>query len=397
MKIFTVVSATIATLSVTNIFAQEFEPAPYALTDGFAVIPVLSADVRYDDNIYNDENDTTNSTIFILKPSIKFGTDDGINRYGGSYELISGSYTNGSEDNFLDHKLALLAHTEYSAKQRTDFNIGFRNLHEDRGSGLTESNPNFIDTPLKYNELSARGYYQYGGMNALMRIGGGIAYADKKYQNFTEQSKYNDEASVKFFADFDYQLGNVTFLTFDIYTKELEYDYVRVNSDSRDNRDSRALIGTRWEGLGKTTGLVKVGYQYKTFQNDNRESFDGSTIDLGLTWQPVQHSSLTAHLNRAAEDTDTVGDYIEVIGASLAWQHGWTESFSSNLQYLYNNEDYIGADRTDNTHNFMVYLNYNVTRWFKVKAGYELSNKDSNADNISYDKNAVNVGIEVAL
>ncbi|WP_157822463.1 outer membrane beta-barrel protein [Psychromonas sp. Urea-02u-13] len=395
MKFLPAVS--IIAMSVSSAFAQNFEPAPYELTDGFSIIPQVTAGVRYDDNIYNDEFNSTSSSIYILKPSIKFGTDDGINRYGGLYELTSATYSKGSEDNFLDHNIALLAHTEFSAKHRTDFKFGFANLHEDRGDGLTETNPNFFAEPLKYNALTARGYYQYGGLTSLMRIGGGVAYGNKTYQNFVEQTKYSDSNGLRFFADADYQVGDVTFLTFDLFSTDIQYDHLRVNSDSRDNVDSRALIGLKWKGLGKTTGTMKAGYQYKTFDNDNRESFSGNTANIGLAWKPVEYSTFNIHLNRDAEDSDTVGDYIEVLGASIGWDHNWTEKLNSSVQFIYSNEDYIGASRSDDTSNALFYVDYSFTRWLKVTAGYEFTTKDSTAANISYDKNAANIGVVVAL
>jgi len=385
--------ASMVALSVSNVSAQQFEPAPYELTDGFAITPQVSATVRYDDNIYSAESDTTSSSIFLLTPSIKFGTDDGINQYGGSYELTSGSYSESSDDNFVDHKLKLLAHTEFSAKQRTDFIFSFSNLHEDRGTGLTETGALDFDEVLKYNELTAQGYYQYGGLSSIMRVGGGIAYADKAYQNFTEQTDQSDVSGLRFYTDADYQVGSVTFLTFDLSTTAIEYD----NDTTRDNQDTRALIGLKWQGLGKTTGTVKAGYQHKDFDNSVREDFSGNTVDLGVVWEPVQYSALSAHLTHAAEDSNTVGDYIETLGGSIVWDHNWNDKLDSSLQYIYLNENYIGETREDDTNSVALYLNYDFTRWMKVTAGYEFTSKDSNATNISYDKNAVNLGVVVAL
>lgn len=395
MKLLPVVS--IVAMSVSSVFAQNFEPAPYELTDGFAIIPQVTGTVRYDDNIYNDEFNSTSSGIYILKPSIKFGTDDGINRYGGLYELTSATYSNGSEDDFLDHNFALLAHTEFSEKHRTDFKLGFANLHEDRGSSLTEGDALIFDEPLKYNELTARGYYQYGGLTSLMRVGGGVAYGNKTYQNFVERTKYSDSNGLRFFTDADYQIGDVTFLTFDLYSTDIQYDHLSSTANSRDNVDTRALAGLKWEGLGKTTGLLKVGYQDKTFESKNRDDFSGYNVDLGLAWKPVEYSTFSFHVNRAAEDPETVGDYIKVLGASAGWAHNWSEKFDSNLQFIYINEDYIGVTRTDDTTNASINLNYSFTRWLKVTAGYEFTTKDSNASNISYDKNTANIGIVVAL
>tara|TARA_R110001583_G_scaffold83923_1_gene221204 strand:+ start:21588 stop:22763 length:1176 start_codon:yes stop_codon:yes gene_type:complete len=391
MKLLPVLSLT--ALAVSQVHAVDFEPAPYRLTEGFAIIPQVETTFRYDDNIYNDESDKTSSNILLLIPSFKFGTDDGINQYGGAYELTSGTYSHGSADNFVDHSLTLLAHSEYTSKHRTDFNLGFANTHEDRGSDFSETDSSTFPEPLKYNELTTRGYYQFGGLNSIMRIGGGISYEDKTYQNFTDLSKFGDTTKLTFFADADYQFGSVTYLTFDLSTADKKYDYF----SSKNNQDTVALVGVRWEGLAKTTGTMKVGYQHKTYDDSAKDNFSGVYVDLGLMWEPVQYSTITARVIRDAADSDTVGDYIETLTSSLSWDHHWTESFYSEAQYIYINEDYVGASRQDDTNNAAFYLNYDVLRWLKVKAGYEFTDKSSNADNISYDKNAVSLGVVVSL
>jgi len=382
---------------VVNAFATEFDPAPIKVTDGFLVVPQLSSRVEFDDNIYEQEDDVTSSTIYIVSPSVRFGVDDGINRYGGSYSLTSATYENGSEDDYLDHNLSLLAHTEFTDRHRTDLTFSFANLHEDRGSGLTEGNAFFFNEPIKYNELNARGYYQFGGLNAIMRIGGGVNFTDTDYRNFRTTTQFDDVSELTYFADVDYQAGNVTYLTFDISTTDVEYDRVAANNESSNNRDSSALIGFRWLGLGKTTAIAKVGYQYKTFESDSRESFSGNTVEIGVTWDPQEYSTFNLNFSRAAKDPDTVGDYILEIDSNLSWQQSWSEDFVSTLKFSYLDEDYIGFSRNDKTKSVGLNLNYTVTRWIKLTAGYQLTDKNSTETDIGYDKNAVNLGIVVAL
>ena len=380
-----------------NAYADIFEPAPIKVTDGFSITPQISTSVRYDDNIYSETDQATSSSIYLLNPSFKFGVDDGINRYGGTYTLNSGSYSNGSEDNYIDHNLSLLAHTEYTDRHRTDFKFSYANLHEDRGSGLSEGDSTSYDEPLKYNELNVRGYYQYGGMTSLMRVGGGVDFNNISYQNFTSTTKYDDYSRLKLFADADYQVASVTFLTFDVSSSNIEYKYLEPGENSSDNQDSSALIGFKWAGLSKTTVIAKAGYQYKTFDSNERENFSGNTVVLGVTWKPREYSTFTAAFSRAAEDSSTDGDYILALDSSLGWKHEWTEDFNSNIRLIYTDEDYIGFARSDKTKNLVLSLNYDLTRWIQINAGYEFTDTDSTETGISYDKNAVNLGVVVAL
>lgn len=389
-------------IAYSNAYANLYEPAPVKLTDGFSLTPQLKTELYYNDNIYTNELKPISSAILVVTPSIKFGVDDGINKYGGEYELVSGSYEYDSDDDYLDHTFSLFAHTEFTDRHRTDIKLKYAHLHEDRGSGLNEAGEFDLPVPIIYDEFNGKFYYQYGAASALLNIGAGVKYYFKEYKNYIEGvngTRFDDYDKTTGFFDADYQLGAVSYLTFDASYSDVAYDHQKAGESSKDNTDSNLLLGLRWEGLGKTTGKAKLGYQYKTFENTNREDFNGSTVDVGIAWQPVNYSTFDWHLTRKAKDSDTVGDYILEAGTSLTWKHNWTERITSDTKLKYTNEDYVASDddREDKTVNVGLYVAYDFTRWAKLSGGYEFTNKDSNSDNISYDKNAFNIGVSLAL
>ncbi|MDA7746950.1 outer membrane beta-barrel protein [Psychromonas sp.] len=395
MKLLSI--AALTGVVVSSAQASLYDPAPVKLTDGFSVVPQLDAVTYYNDNIYSTETDEASSLIYIVTPSILFGVDDGINRYGGNYELISGSYSYDDADNYLDQKLSLFAHTEYTDKHRTDFGFKFSDLHEARGSNLTEGQPLEYPTPLEYNTYVADGYYQYGAQTAIINVGGGVQYYLKEYTNYTNDTKYDDLSSWTLKLDVDYQVGSVTYFTADLSRANEVYKYQEPGVASKDNTDGRITVGARWEGLGKTVGKAKVGYQLKTFQDSSRENFAGYIVDIGVAWSPLQHSVYEAHVSRAAEDSNTAGDYILASTGAFNWSHNWTEKLDSDVILVYTHEDYVGATRIDQTANVGLYINYEFTRWFKMRTGYEYTKKGSTAPNIRYDQNAINLGLTVAL
>lgn len=389
---------TIGTFSAVNTHAESFDPAPVKLTDGFSVTPLLEADVYYNDNIYTDDTDPTASSIYVLAPSLSFGVDDGINRFGGLYKLSSGTYEVDSDDNYLDHDFSLFGHNEFTDRHRTDVQFKYSRLHEARGSGLNELGQR-APSPVLYDTLLAKFYYQYGASTALVNVGAGLKYNFKEYKNFIEATRYDNYDTWTALADMDYQVGAVSYLTLDLSYADIAYDYLESGEASKDNSDTRFEVGGRWEGLGKTTGTAKVGYQYKTFEDNTRENFHGGIIDIGILWEPLTYSKFEWHLGTGAEDSDTVGDYILASSTSLSWGHDWTEHFDSNVTLLYTKEDYVGdnQNREDETANAGVSLSYEFTRWLKMKAGYEFSKKGSNVSNIRYDQNAFNLGLAVSL
>lgn len=379
----------IIALSISSAHAQYFEPAPFYLTDGFSIIPQVSGVWLYDDNIFNDEANGLGSSVQIITPHITFGSDDGINQYGGEYELRAANYTKSSDDNYIDHVLMLQAHHEFTMRHRTDINVGFSNIHEDRGTELTEADPDFYNEPLKYNEYLGQAYYQYGAMTSSMRIGVGIAYADKRYTNFKSSVKYSDLAGLKFYSDLEYQLGSVTFATLDLYVTDFSYRHLDPTSASRDNVDTNLLVGLKWEGLAKTTGVLKAGYQDKNFSVASRDDTSDLKLDLEVTWNPLEYSTFITDISYGVDDSTTIGDYDQYYGITLDWEHYWTERLNTTAGFLYRNDEFNNSatdNRKDDTYYYTLGVNYEFARWLKVAVGYEFTDKQSNANQISYDK-----------
>lgn len=390
MKFLIVLS--LSFFSIFNVIAERFE------SDNIFE-PQFTTIVQYDDNIYTSEFGTVSSFIYYLNPSIAFAIEDGSNRYGGKYILTSSFYSDDKRgtDDIHNHQLSFFVHSEFTSKHRIDLNFGYDNLHEKRGEGLTEGNPFRFSRPLDYDQLSTRFHYLFGGRNAKMRIGTGLSYYDKEYNSFTQITKYRDLDRLTFFADADYQIGDVTYLIFDVSTADINYKHHSDDEFVKDNRDSRALVGLTWRGSSTINGRGRLGYQYKTFDEAERSNFNGNTVDLMINWIPKKRAIYSVTLSRVAEDSDTVGDYINNLTGSIGWQHQWTNKFDSNIQFEYSNQDYIGADREDKITNINTHFIYSFSRWLNLSAGYVRSISNSNVANIGYDQNIFTLSLKVGL
>lgn len=383
--------------SLSNVFAEKFEPAK--LLNVFE--PQFTTIVQYNDNIYTTESETVSSFIYYLRPSISFLVENDNDRYGGEYILTASIYDNDqnsiNDDDMTDHQFSLFVLHEFTAKHRAEFNFEYDILHEQRGSGLTESDPRQIDSPLDFDQLNGRFHYRFGGQNAKVRIGMGLSYYEKQYKAYTSQTKYNDLDQLTFSADTDYQIGDVSYLTLDVLTTSINYQHRRENTLLKNNQDTRALIGLTWRGSHVINGRARFGYQYKTFDEIDNADFNGSTIDLRINWSPVDRAIYSLDLSRAAEDTDTVGDYVNNIRAVVGWRNKWNNKIDSNIEYEYINKDFIGVDRDDNINNINVSLIYGFSRWLSLSAGYEYLVSNSNVNYIEYDQNIFTLSLKVAL
>lgn len=392
MKLLSI--SVLAVISTASVQAGIYEPAPYRLTDGISIVPQLNTVVYSNDNIYTLETDPISSMIYVVEPSITFGTDDGINQYGGSYDLTAGSYSEDSDSNYVDHDLVFTAHTEFTDKHRMDLKLGFGNLHDDREDLDT------YDEPLKYNEYAAKAYYQYGSKSALINIGGGAQYDRTEYQNFTDEKMYDDASTVTFMLDGSYRIGPSTQLTADLSLADITYLHNEISTETDDNTDSEVLFGVRWNGVSDTVGKIKFGYQFKDFDDVNTDDFSGNTINLALLWKPLERTSLEVSVSRDAEDTTTDdADYVLALSGSLALKHEWSSQLNSKLYLGYANSEYVGSssNREDDTLNTSIDFTYDLARWISVTVGYEYTDRASTQSYSEYTQNLFNLGVAFSL
>ncbi|WP_096087122.1 outer membrane beta-barrel protein [Agaribacterium haliotis] len=380
------------------VFAEKFEPAPVDISGSLKLVPTVEFGLEYDDNIYSEERDPTGSGIYVVEPDFALGTDDGVNRYGVRYKLKSGTVEASSADNYLDHRLSGLAHIEPNDKNRIDVNLAYDKLHEDRGTGLSEGRPGAIDRPVEYDAKSANAAYQYGALSSKARVGGSVGFYSKEYTNFRQYSAIRDFDQNSVGLNFEYSIGDATSLTLDGSTADIRYPHIGTEEPSRDSTDNRALIGLKWDITGKTTGKAKVGYQVKDFDAAERKDFSGAAVDVSLSWEPRTYSTIDFKLGQVSKDPTTVGDYIEERYVLIGWNHGWTPRISTDVQASYADEEYVGnLDRHDDTTGATLALNYAFARWLTAGLSYDYTNKDSNVDDIPFDKNVYKLMVTAGL
>jgi len=374
------------------------EPEPYITDSGIAIVPIINTGYKYDNNIFSQGSDTTDSGIFTLAPSVNFLLDDGINNYQLDVGVESATYLDSSDDNFVIGNLGFTGHLEASSRSRFDVSLEANKDVEPRGTGLTEGLGDEIDEPLSYNEQLAKLSYEYGSLSSSGRIAFMGRYYNKNYTNFTE---FTGRIDVRSFnqstlgSTFFYTTNASTDAFFEIKAGPIRYDVAE--TISRDSDMLRALVGVKWEATKLTSGSFKIGQEQKDFTDAGREDFKGVSWEGNIDWKPLTYTTLTLETSRAAKDPDLQGDYISESIYAANWQHEWDEKVSSTLSFSYVREEYTGFERLDKSNNLYADVSYKFRRWLDVAFYIEYTNQDSTRDDIVYDKNVVGLDFTFSL
>jgi hypothetical protein len=174
------------------------------------------------------------------------------------------------------------------------------------------------------------------------------------------------------------------------------YDIVDPTGD-RDSKTNTTQVGVEWQASAATEGSIKVGYQNKSFDNQDRDDFSGLSWDANVTWKPLTYSAFDFSTGRTSRDPNGVGDYIRGTSYGVKWHHEWSELFTSSFGFQQVNDDYTGIDREDKSKVYQFGVNYYVTRWLTLNTGVDVFDVESTDSQYSYDRNVYFIKAEMTL
>lgn len=389
--------ASVAVISATSLFAttsNALEPLSY--TQGpLQVIPQISTQVGYDDNIYATETAEKSSTKVILNPSVQFKAEQGLNEYSVNYDIVRGSYQDSSADNYTDHELSGRAYFDFNIRNRLELLAGYLKTHEERGSGLNQgTNATSNDVPIEYHVNSAQATYEFGGKEAKGRIRLVAGVQDRQYDNFRTQTESKDRQKISTSATFYYRVMPKTSLLFEVSNEDIDYDLSTVTLDSNERK---YLLGATWDATAKTSGTFKFGYAEKDFDSAAREDSDGLSWELAMRWSPKSYSVVDVATSKEAEETDGTGNYIDTTTLDLQWTHAWSDLWRTRVYYGVSNDEYVSSAREDDQLSYGVGVDYDMRRWLNFGVDYIYSERESNQANLNYEKNTVYFTVQGSL
>ncbi|WP_158538034.1 outer membrane beta-barrel protein [Corallincola holothuriorum] len=397
-KIKTTLTTAVVFCSFSSaVCSAEFDPAPYKMESGLTLTPVLETSVGYDDNVANSNVDEIDSMYTEIAPHAVLAGGSDISNASLKYGFDKAWYFDSSDDDYFDHTVLAKLHHEFTAKYRVDVTGGYQRAHDARGTGISEGNEGLFDDVTEYDYYRAGATLGMGAYSSDLRFDLRSRYEKKEYSNFRDVTKYRDYDSIEVGATTYWSVMPKTDLTFDVSYEDIEYDTLDLSAISRDSEVLTALMGLKWDITGKTDGRARIGWQNKDFEDGDRENFDDVSWDVELSWQPKAHTVFTFVTGRDSKDPDTFGDYIKQTNVEGIWQHKWLERLSSELSVRYVDESYTGVDRDDEYWEAAIGAVYDFRRWLRFKAEYVWSDKDSNVDEVTYNKNLFLVSVQASL
>ena len=371
--------------------------------DGYDLIPEFSTEVLYIDNVTyaTDSSPQISSWVNVISPQITAVTRFSNNSIEAGYQLRHGEYFSSSADNYTDHIAHVTGNFEMNSRHRFITKARYEDGHDERGRGYSNGVGSELDSVDTYKNPEITGVYSFGAKSSPGRLDLNIGYEEISYDDDALAYPIRDRNYKKVGGKFFYRIAGSTNLVLDAMHKQIEYDVATNPQNPLDSDETRVLAGVSWESTASTTGFAKLGYKEKSFEAPTREKFTGVDWEVGLSWLPRSYSKIELSTRADTRETNGEGDFIRGQDYRLSWNHAWLDRFSTTMKLIYEQEDYEGAQlidpREDDTTRALLSADYQFRRWLQLGVYYQFSERDSNREIVTYDRNVMGLTAKVTL
>ncbi|WP_441003655.1 outer membrane beta-barrel protein [Pseudocolwellia agarivorans] len=350
--------------------------------------------VEHTDNVLNNLNEVSDTAI-IVNPQFKYLSLVGKHKFQLIYDGNLVTYTKDSDLSYNDHKLGLSASLDHSHKLSSQFNIGFDKGIEQPGStntstvGLTDFN--------QYKTKSAAAKLTYGKKSSIGQIVVGYKYDDRDFTN--NQQDYRDFSLSQFNAVFYYRIAPKTRLLFQASTTQFHYDDLQISTDVIFNQSSIQnvyLTGVEWTASAKTSGVFKIGYQTKDYDDIRFNDISGLSYMIDGIWKPNTFTKIKLSAERQTTESALLneGGFLST-SYSLDVAHSLTSLTKISAKYSIDKDEIVSiSNRTDDRNTLTLTLSHSLKKWLDIKLGYKYQEKKSNIDIFNFESNTLQLSIE---
>ena len=363
--------------------AFAIEPAALDF-DGIEVTPTLEVAGTYDDN-YLATNAEESSWITSITPSVNVTLYGRKAVYQFNYALNHQFFEASNAENLTNHFVSASADYEFDVRNNLTVEAGY-NKTESATSAYTPGELN------AFNTANVGASYIYGSETATGNIELGVNHVAMRSDNGANLDQERDSTSAS--AAFIYRATDKTRLTAEI--RGTAFDYVD-SASLLDSTNLAYLVGARWEATARTEGSVKLGVENKDFNDSSLKDTDLTSWEASVDWAPLTYSVITLTTSQKIDEGSYNSSYTNSRNNEVKWVHDWGRGYSSKVNYINSEKDYVTTNRLDTINAYGVGLTYEAKRWMNIAFDYQASNQDSTDATYDYDRNVFKLTLNLSL
>ncbi len=357
------------------------------------VNPIFSISESYDDNIFDAPRDKDADLITILSPGINLSSPIKAIKSEASIGYLANvlEYADHADESHINQ------YVDGSFKTIFPYGLGitFRDRFED-----TEQPPTF---DLVYGQLVQRISRHSNNFLATVALPEyfGRLQPEVYYSNYdiqyddstigTQTTFHGDDSSYN-----ENRIG--TRLTYKLFTKLntlAEFNVGKTNYETNVIGDSEffeSLFGVQFKETAKTTGIFKVGYRIRSYEEDQYDPFKGVVLSYESKTQLTASTLLSVLLRRSQEEalivnTNDIRNFYELNSVYFTISRQLTSKIDASFTNYYQFLDFPNVRSDTSTANdsnlqFFTYgfrpaINYKIQKWLFANFSYWYDNRSS--------------------
>lgn len=357
----------------------------------FLVFPELAVTGSYSDNVGFDEDDEESDIVTEIEPSVEFQSQ--WSRHLLAVEVGSeiALHADQGDEDYQDLFAVGRSRVDVSRQTNIAATGEVRRGHEGRDDPEDAGNDDLTDL------------YQFGGGMALNhdinRLGFTVGgdFLRSAYDDDAEEDRNANVYDVLLRTSYEFSPRLDLFLE-GRYNVEDRDDNVDDNGVARDTDGYEGRLGAGLDITSVLFGEAFAGYRVQRFDEDDFDDETGISFGFDVNWNPTLLTSFGFSGQRdfrATDEGDAASNFRTEVGITI--DHEVLRNMIVNGEARYQNDDFRGDDRKDDTVLLGAGLTYWINRNLSFNAGYDYSGRNSNQAGEDYQVNEFSIGLTARL
>ncbi|WP_279246135.1 outer membrane beta-barrel protein [Candidatus Litorirhabdus singularis] len=346
-----------------------------------------TTELHYEDNVYRTRSDEQNDAIAVLKPELSWNEVWSASRLAVNYLGDFGRYHAESDLDYNNNSINAYLMLEHSTKLRSAFTLG----HERKVDkpGTTDALSVQGERPDKWNNSEVGVTVDYGTAGSQGQLVLDTLYSERRYTNNDQEFRDYDGAGAM--LTFYYRVTSATRLLLE--ADYIDYDFTEEDALGGDQSgdDAKLLAGLTWDVTAKTTGVFKIGYRSRNYDDARFSEQQGLALFLDASWRPDIHTTVIFGAGKDNQNSGQrgAGGSVRAYGYVAAIRD-ITDLTRFKVDFKFTNDEFENfANRKDKRWDAGVGLEYSLLNWLDVGVAYRVQNRESNVDIFDFRSNAI--------